>query len=270
SSAAGMPAAVPPEVVAEAAEPHKTGTSALAPCTVVAPNDSHPACESSPCPIPAMEAIYELSVHPVTAMKAVNELSPVLIGPTIFPASLFIALSTPPWRASGPSAPPWWAPGPSAPPWWAPALSAPPRRASVLSAPSCFACPANFANFASFASVPRSSSSARTWPTIPCQVQPLPHSAPWGGGGLCHESGLGRFAIHITQTVAPHPGLRSPSAIALITCIQSDTVYKPWTSSHYLQSIRIRIRKSFIAKCAYTHKEFVLVTELPVHRQDHK
>ncbi|KAI2654094.1 Telomere repeat-binding protein 3 [Labeo rohita] len=39
------------------------------------------------------------------------------------------------------------------------------------------------------------------------------------------------FDTHITLTVAPHSGLRSPSGIALITCIQSETLYKPWTSS---------------------------------------
>ncbi|KAL0161514.1 hypothetical protein M9458_045239, partial [Cirrhinus mrigala] len=74
-SAAVMPATVSPEVAAEAAEPHKTGTSALAPCTVVAPNDMHPACGSSSHPVPAMEAVYELSAPPVTAMEAVTELT---------------------------------------------------------------------------------------------------------------------------------------------------------------------------------------------------
>ncbi|KAI2660055.1 Translation initiation factor IF-2 [Labeo rohita] len=34
----------------------------------------------------------------------------------------------------------------------------------------------------------------------------------------------GRFDIHITQTVAPLPGLRSTSSIALITCIHSETL----------------------------------------------
>ncbi|KAI2668520.1 Foot protein 1 variant 1 [Labeo rohita] len=36
--------------------------------------------------------------------------------------------------------------------------------------------------------------------------------------------------IHITLTVSPHPGLHSPSAIALITCVQSETLFKPRTS----------------------------------------
>ncbi|KAI2654012.1 Antiviral helicase SKI2 [Labeo rohita] len=36
----------------------------------------------------------------------------------------------------------------------------------------------------------------------------------------------GCLDIHITQTVAPHPGLRFPSFTVLITCIQSETLYK--------------------------------------------
>ncbi|KAL0159188.1 hypothetical protein M9458_042913, partial [Cirrhinus mrigala] len=74
SSAAMMPATVSPEVAAEAAEPHKTGTSALATCMVVAPSDIHPDYGSSFCPVPAMEATYELSAPPVTAMEAATEL----------------------------------------------------------------------------------------------------------------------------------------------------------------------------------------------------
>ncbi|KAL0168874.1 hypothetical protein M9458_037096, partial [Cirrhinus mrigala] len=75
SSVAERLAAVSPEMAAEAAEPHKMGTSALAPCTVVAPSNTHPACGSSFCPVAAMEATYELSVHAVPVMEAMYELS---------------------------------------------------------------------------------------------------------------------------------------------------------------------------------------------------
>ncbi|KAI2651130.1 Serine-rich 25 kDa antigen protein [Labeo rohita] len=89
SSAALMPATVSPEVAAETAEPYKMGRSAITPCTVVAPSNTHLACvfmpgpelateavyELSVCPVPTMEAINELSARPVTAIKAVSELS---------------------------------------------------------------------------------------------------------------------------------------------------------------------------------------------------
>ncbi|KAL0147758.1 hypothetical protein M9458_056934 [Cirrhinus mrigala] len=49
--------------------------------------------------------------------------------------------------------------------------------------------------------------------------------------------------INITLTVDPHPGLRSPSAFALIICSQSETLYKPWTSPRISPGIEERIMK---------------------------
>ncbi|KAL0157127.1 hypothetical protein M9458_048373, partial [Cirrhinus mrigala] len=147
--------------------------------------------------LPAKEVLYKHSVRPVTATEADSEplpcselakkaisefmscleaailkkndsellaLSVVLMEtvnmPTVFPDSLFVALSAfsvpvflrsqsmswvsvPPWWASALSALPWWAssmtappwraPGLPAPPWWAPAPTALPRRAPGLS-----------------------------------------------------------------------------------------------------------------------------------------
>ncbi|KAL0180340.1 hypothetical protein M9458_025782, partial [Cirrhinus mrigala] len=65
SPEAVMPAAVSPEVTAEAAEPHETGTSVLALCTVGAPNNPHPASVLMPGLEPATDAVYELSPCPV-------------------------------------------------------------------------------------------------------------------------------------------------------------------------------------------------------------
>ncbi|KAL0160511.1 hypothetical protein M9458_044236 [Cirrhinus mrigala] len=62
----------------------------------------------------------------------------------------------------------------------------------------------------------------------------------FGGGYVTNLAGDLRSShhpFHITLTVAPHHGLRSSSAIALIVCSQSETLYKPWTSSQFSQSI---------------------------------
>ncbi|KAL0191993.1 hypothetical protein M9458_010289 [Cirrhinus mrigala] len=209
SSEAMMLATVSPEVAAETAEPHEMGKSALAPCMVVAPSDTHPACGSLSCPVPAMEAMYELSVPPVMAMETVSE-------PSALPwwASAPFA---PPWRSSASSALPWRAP---APPWWASTQSAPPWWASAL---------------------PLGSSVLLWWssPTLSdcfvfCFCLECLEATLWEGalGHLCIL-----LTFHITQTVAPHPELCSPSSIVLITCTQSDTPYKPRTSSCYSTSI---------------------------------
>ncbi|KAI2655612.1 Protein FAM71E2 [Labeo rohita] len=181
-------AALSPEVAAEAAEPHKTGTSVLAPCTVVAPNHSHLASvlmpglelateavyELSPCPVPAM---FGLSTPPVTATKATNELSASLLValsassvPVLPRSQSMTRVPAPPWRAPAPPAPPWRAPAPPASPWWAPALPAPLWWAPALPG-SCSA---------DSASVSRSST--WTWPS-----NPRPRSNTCGQSGALYK-----------------------------------------------------------------------------------
>ncbi|KAL0177033.1 hypothetical protein M9458_025927, partial [Cirrhinus mrigala] len=63
------------------------------------------------------------------------------------------------------------------------------------------------------------------------EVSPVHKSAPESvTNPLLNVSRLatrGRFDILTTLTVIPHPGLRSPSAIVAITCVQSETLFKP-------------------------------------------
>ncbi|KAL0168376.1 hypothetical protein M9458_036598, partial [Cirrhinus mrigala] len=144
SPVAVMPATVSLEAAAEAAEPQETATSVLAPCTVVAPNNSQPASVLMPGLEPAMEAVYELSPCPVPAMfglsalpvtvtKAANKLSASLLvvlsasSVPALPRSQFMTrVLAPPWMAPAPPALPWRAPAPPAMPpalpWRAPAL----------------------------------------------------------------------------------------------------------------------------------------------------
>ncbi|KAL0183682.1 hypothetical protein M9458_019378, partial [Cirrhinus mrigala] len=73
SSEAMMPATVPPEETAYAAEPHKMGTSVSAPCAVVAPSDTLLVHELSPW----RPAVKALSVLPWLRGPSLNSL-PVL------------------------------------------------------------------------------------------------------------------------------------------------------------------------------------------------
>ncbi|KAI2646642.1 Transposable element Tcb2 transposase [Labeo rohita] len=210
-----MPAAVSLEVAGEAAEPHKTGTSVLAPCMVVAPNNPHPASVLMPGPEPATKAVYELSPCPVLAMfglsalpvmatKAANELS----------ASLLVLLS---------------------------ASSVPvlPRSQSMTR----FLGPPHRPG-------PPTLALSRPRPTAPLDCWSFGASGSrslWGGyvmnlasdlRSAHHQMSLSLF--HITQSVALHPGLLLLSPIALIapTPVANQTRYtSPRLSPCYSWSI---------------------------------
>ncbi|KAL0174039.1 hypothetical protein M9458_030007 [Cirrhinus mrigala] len=132
---------------------------------------------------------------------------------------------TPPWRAPAPPAPPWRAPvppapplappwrapvppaPPPAPPWWAPALSVLPQSLSLPHGPG-----------------PPALALSHSRPTTPlvCYAVGASGSRSLGGGYVTNLVGV-PLSAHCqmslspchTQTVAPHPGLHSPSAIAL-------------------------------------------------------
>ncbi len=68
------------------------------------------------------------------------------------------------------------------------------------------------------------------------------HNPVHGISTVCHQRLFFCYIdSHTTQTVAYKSGLQFPSSIALIThthsCIQSETLYKPWTSSFISPSI---------------------------------
>ncbi|KAL0185497.1 hypothetical protein M9458_021194 [Cirrhinus mrigala] len=110
------------EMPAAAAEPRKTGTSALAPCTVVTPYNPHPGSVPRPGLVTATRAVYELSSSlPILSASSV---------PALPRSQSMTRVPAPPWRAPAAPAPPWRAPAPlalpPAPPWRAPALPAPP------------------------------------------------------------------------------------------------------------------------------------------------
>ncbi|KAL0148041.1 hypothetical protein M9458_056656 [Cirrhinus mrigala] len=241
------PAPVPPEVAAPTAEPPEGVAPSANSRLVLAVSklSAHPitakevVSELSAHPVTAMEAVIELFACPVTAIEAVIELS----APSVSAKDIVYELS---------------------------ASSDPTETANRLfSLPlSLLLCLPLLSLSLAHPALPVLSQSpgpphgpgpptftlSLTRPTAPldCLLFGVSESRSLGeGGGVGYVMNLAgdlrsthhqispshSIDIHIIQTVAPHPGLRFPSSTALITCIQSESLYKPWTSSCILQSI---------------------------------
>ncbi|KAL0170618.1 hypothetical protein M9458_035214, partial [Cirrhinus mrigala] len=178
---------------------------------------------SAPPPAPPWRAPAPPAPPPAPPWRAPGPpaLPPAPAPPALPPAPPWRAPAPPalppalPWRApvppAPPPAPPWRAPvppaPPPAPPWWAPALSVLPQSLGLPHGPG-----------------PPALALSHSRPTAPldCYAVGASGSRSLGGGYVTNLVGVPLSAhrqmslspCH-TQTVAPHPGLHSPSAIAL-------------------------------------------------------
>ncbi|KAL0162338.1 hypothetical protein M9458_041734 [Cirrhinus mrigala] len=229
ASPVGEAAPMPPEVSASAVEPlmEATFSYGLFASLLVLSASSIPALPRSqsmtrvpalPWRAPALPALPWRAPAPPAAPPSTlpappwRALAPP-VPPWRAPASPSV-LPAPPWRALAPPAPPWRALAPPAPPWWAPALPVLPQSPVPPHGPG-----------------PPTLALSRSRPTAPldcCSVGASGSCSLGGGGGgggyvmnlvgdlwsAHHQMSLS--PCQNTQTVAPHPGLHSPSFSALI------------------------------------------------------